>query len=108
MFVREQIAWGHPYLYLVESAREGKQLRQRTVRALGRKAILEASGEPDRLIASLARPSEQAMARPQRPGQRGCIVLDDTGDEGVAARPGGTGAQSTDRLDEGWVPNDLV
>ena len=35
MFVREKVARGHCYLYLVESVREGKQVRQRTIRALG-------------------------------------------------------------------------
>ncbi len=36
-------------------------MRQRTIRALGRKDALRASGELDRLIASLARHSERAM-----------------------------------------------
>ena len=61
MFAREKIARGHRYPYLVESVREGKQVRQRTIRALGRKDVLQASGELDRLIASLARHSERAM-----------------------------------------------
>ena len=61
MFVCEKVARGHRYLYLVESVREGKRVRQRTIRALGRKDILHASGELDRLIASLARHSERAM-----------------------------------------------
>ena len=61
MFVREKIARGHRYLYLVESVREGKRVRQRTIRALGRKDVLQASGELDRLIVSLARHSERAM-----------------------------------------------
>ena len=61
MFVREKVARGHRYLYLVESVREGGRVRQRTIRALGRKDALHASGELDRLIASLARHSERAM-----------------------------------------------
>ena len=61
MFVREKTARGHSYLYLVESLREGGRVRQRTIRALGRKDALLASGELDRLIASLARHSERAM-----------------------------------------------
>ena len=60
MFVRETTARGHRYLYLVESVREGKRVRQRTIRALGRKDALQASGELDRLIASLARHSERS------------------------------------------------
>jgi hypothetical protein len=61
MFVREKTARGHTYLYLVESVREGKRVRQRTVRALGRKDALLASGELDRLVASLARHSQRAV-----------------------------------------------
>src|SRR5512134_2347603 len=61
MFVREKIARGHRYLYLVESIREGGRVRQQIVRALGRKDALLESGELDRLIASLARHSERAM-----------------------------------------------
>ena len=61
MFVREKTARGHTYLYLVESLREGERVRQRTIGALGRKDALMASGELDRLIASLARHSERVM-----------------------------------------------
>ena len=61
MFVRETTARGHRYLYLVESVREGKRVRQRTIRALDRKDVLQASGELDRLIASLARHSERSV-----------------------------------------------
>src|SRR5512144_2406098 len=61
MFVRAKTARGHTYLYLVESVREGGRVRQQIVRALGRKDVLLASGELDRLITSLARHSERAM-----------------------------------------------
>ena len=61
MFVREKTARGHHYLYLVESIREGGRVRQQIVRALGRKDVLLASGELDRLIALMARHSERAM-----------------------------------------------
>ena len=37
MYVVERVARGHRYLYLVESVREGKTVRQRTIKALGRK-----------------------------------------------------------------------
>ena len=59
MFVREKMARGHRYLYLVESVREGGRVRQQIVRALGRKDVLLANGELDRLIASIARHSER-------------------------------------------------
>ena len=50
-----ETARGHRYLYLVESVRDGGRVRQQIVRALGRKDVLPASGELDRLVASLAR-----------------------------------------------------
>ena len=61
MFVVERVARGHRYLYLVESVREGKVVRQRTIKALGRKDALIASGELDRLAASIARHSERCL-----------------------------------------------
>ena len=61
MFVVERVARGHRYLYLVESVREGKVVRQRTIKALGRKDALIASGELDRLASSIARHSERSV-----------------------------------------------
>jgi len=61
MFVVERVARGHRYLYLVESVREGKVVRQRTIKALGRKDALVASGELDRLASSIARHSERSV-----------------------------------------------
>src|SRR5215210_9438149 len=61
MFLREKISKGHAYLYLAESVREGGRVRQRVIRALGRKEALLASGELDRLTASFARYSDQAI-----------------------------------------------
>ena len=90
MFIREKIARGHRYLYLVESVREGKRVRQRTIRALGRKDVLHASGELDRLIASLARHSEPAMVlSDMEAGALACI------------RIGGPGRQAGDRGQSG-------
>ena len=45
MFLREKLSKGHSYLYLVESVREGGRVRQRVIRALGRKEALLASPE---------------------------------------------------------------
>ena len=76
MLVREKIARGHRYLYLVESVREGKRVRQQTIRALGRKDALQASGELERLIASLARHSERAMVlSDMEPGDLACVRI---------------------------------
>ncbi|MHC2794956.1 hypothetical protein ACVINZ_003968 [Mesorhizobium jarvisii] len=61
MFVVERVARGHRYLYLVESVRDGKTVRQRTIKALGRKDALVASGELDRLAASIARHGERSL-----------------------------------------------
>ena len=61
MFVVERVARGHRYLYLVESVREGKQVRQRTIQALGRKDHLVTSGALDRLLASIGRHSERSV-----------------------------------------------
>nr|KIS30087.1 hypothetical protein TQ38_24720 [Novosphingobium sp. P6W] len=61
MYVVERVARGHRYLYLVESVREGKIVRQRTIKALGRKDVLAASGELDRLAASIARHAERSI-----------------------------------------------
>ncbi|WP_055726006.1 hypothetical protein [Acidiphilium sp. JA12-A1] len=61
MFVVERVARGHSYLYLVESVRVGKSVRQRTIKPLGRKDVLAASGELDRLVASIARHAERSI-----------------------------------------------
>jgi Transposase DDE domain len=61
MYVRERTARGHTYLYLVESEREGGRVRQRIIRALGRKDVLLASGELQRLAASLVRHCDRAI-----------------------------------------------
>ena len=99
MFVREKVARGHRCLYLVESVREGRQVRQRTIRALGRKDVLQASGALDRLIASLARHSERA------------IVLNDMEAGGLACiRIGGPPlfGRLWERLGLGAVVNELL
>ena len=61
MFVREKTARGHSYLYLVENEREGGRVRQRIIRALGRKDVLLASGELDRLAGSLVRHCDRTV-----------------------------------------------
>ena len=61
MFVREKTVNGYTYLYLVESVREGARTRQRLIKNLGRKDAVLASGELDRLAASVARFAERAL-----------------------------------------------
>jgi transposase len=61
MFVVEKVARGHRYLYLVESVREDGRVRQRIIQPLGRKDLLAASGDLERLLESIARHSERAV-----------------------------------------------
>ena len=62
MHVVEKKARGHSYLYLVESVREGRKVRQRIVQPLGRKDVLAASGQLERLLQSVARHCERSVA----------------------------------------------
>jgi hypothetical protein len=62
MFVVEKVARGHRYLYLVESVREpGGRVRQRILQPLGRKDLLAASGDLERLLESIGRHSERSL-----------------------------------------------
>jgi Transposase DDE domain len=65
MFVRDKTINGYTYLYLVESVREGARTRQRIIKNLGRKDAVLASGELERLAASVARFAERAMVLAQ-------------------------------------------
>ena len=56
---------GYTYLYLVESVREDGRAKQRIVKNLGRKEIVVASGELERLASSVARYAERAMVLSQ-------------------------------------------
>jgi len=61
MFVRVKKIGQYEYLYLVENAREGGRHVQRTVKALGRREEVEASGMLDFLVASAARHSRRSI-----------------------------------------------
>ncbi|WP_176599483.1 MULTISPECIES: IS1634 family transposase [Sphingobium] len=61
MFVREKTIKGYTYLYLVESVRENGRAKQRIIKNLGRKEAVLASGEMDRLAASVGRHAERTM-----------------------------------------------
>jgi hypothetical protein len=65
VFVREKHINGYTYLYLVESVREDGRAKQRIVKNLGRKEIVVASGELERLASSVARYAERAMVLSQ-------------------------------------------
>ena len=55
MFVREKRIGSYSYLYLVETVRENGKTKQRIIRNLGRKEVVEAGGDLDRLARSAAR-----------------------------------------------------
>ena len=65
MFLREKTINGYTYLYLVESVREGSRTKQQIIKNLGRKDAVLASGELDRLAASVARFAERALVLAQ-------------------------------------------
>jgi hypothetical protein len=60
MFVREKTINGYTYLYLVASVREGTRTKQQIIKNLGRKEAVLASGELERLAASVARFADRA------------------------------------------------
>jgi hypothetical protein len=61
MFVREKRIGAYRYLYLVETVRENGRTKQRIIRNLGRKEMVEARGDLDRLARSAARLSQRSM-----------------------------------------------
>jgi hypothetical protein len=65
MFLRDKTINGYTYLYLVESVREGGRTKQRIIKNLGRKDAVVASGELERLAASVERFAERAMVLAQ-------------------------------------------
>jgi hypothetical protein len=65
VFVREKHINGYTYLYLVESVREDGRAKQRIIKNLGRKELVVASGELERLAASVARYAERAIVLSQ-------------------------------------------
>ena len=62
MFVREKRIGSYSYLYLVETVRENGKTKQRIIRNLGRKEVVEAGGDLDRLARSAARLSQRSTA----------------------------------------------
>jgi hypothetical protein len=65
VFVREKHINGYTYLYLVESVRENGRAKQSIIKNLGRKEVVVASGELDRLAASVARYAQRAIVLSQ-------------------------------------------
>jgi Transposase DDE domain len=65
VFVREKHINCYTYLYLVESVREDGRAKQRVIKNLGRKEVVLASGELERLAASVGRYAERAIVLSQ-------------------------------------------
>jgi hypothetical protein len=61
MFVREKQIGPYRYVYLVESVRENGRTKQRIIKNLGRKELVEAKGDLDRLARSAARLAQRSM-----------------------------------------------
>jgi len=70
MFLREKRIGAYSYVYLVESVREDGTIKQRIIQNLGRKEVVEARGDLDRLARSAARFAQRSMV---------LSVLDDGG-----------------------------
>src|SRR5262252_1109639 len=61
MYFRKKTSGGRAYLQIVESRRDGGQVRQQVIATLGRFEDLRASGQLERLLRSGARFSTKAM-----------------------------------------------
>jgi hypothetical protein len=61
MYFRRKTSAGRAYLQIVESRRDGDQVRQQVIATLGRFEDLQASGQLERLVRSGARFAAKAM-----------------------------------------------
>ena len=61
MYFRKKTSAGRAYLQIVESRREGDQVRQQVIATLGRYEELQASGQLERLLRSGSRFAAKAM-----------------------------------------------
>ena len=61
MFVRDKRIGPYTYVYLVENVREGGRTKQRIIANLGRKEVVVARGDLDRLARSVARLAQRSM-----------------------------------------------
>jgi hypothetical protein len=66
MYFRRKTSAGRAYLQIVESRRDGDEVRQQVIATLGRFEELQASGQLERLVRSGARFAAKAIpARPR-------------------------------------------
>jgi len=62
MYFRRKTSAGRAYLQIVESGRDGDQVRQQLIATLGRFEKLQASGQLERLVRSGALPRRPAAS----------------------------------------------
>ena len=62
MYFRVKRSGAYPYLQVVQSYRDGRQVRQHVIATLGRLDVLQATGQMDRLIRSGVRFCEKVVA----------------------------------------------
>lgn len=77
MFLREKRIGSYSYVYLVETVRADGTTKQRIIQNLGRKEVVEARGDLDRLARSAARLAQRSML---------ISLLEDGGTPGVNCR----------------------
>ena len=61
MFARDKRIGPYTYVYLVENVREEGRTKQRIIANLGRKEVVVARGDLDRLARSVARLAQRSM-----------------------------------------------
>ena len=77
MFLREKRIGSYTYVYLVETVRADGTTKQRIIQNLGRKEVVEARGDLDRLARSAARLAQRSMV---------ISLLEDGGTPGLNCR----------------------
>jgi hypothetical protein len=79
MYFRKKTSGGRTYLQIVESRRDGDQVRQQVIATLGRVDELQASGQLERLLRSGARFAAKAMVLSAAADDVGTIAVHRTG-----------------------------
>ena len=76
MFARDKRIGPYTYVYLVENVREEGRTKQRIIANLGRKEVVVARGDLDRLARSVVRLAQRSMVlSPRKPLQSRRISL---------------------------------
>ena len=94
MFAREKRIGPYSYIYLVENVREEGRPKQRIIANLGRKEVVSARGDLDRLTRSLARLAQRSLV---------LSVLDGEAPSGIACRDRAANDLTADPLPRTWA-----